>query len=161
MVRFYTVPPRTYSCLQWSSPIAGCTVRVVHQKIRKVQKCERVNVNEYLSQQDTECRKCALGRPSSPGEAKYRTRTSDFTTGHIGAYSSLKASPESCLLEHRRHVERLQKHHGVHTKARENSWRDSGRNPDDRRRSTPFAVLHDLAVLSLQYGGPAPWKKLV
>ena len=44
------------------------------RKNRKYQQCGRVNVDEYLSQEATECRKCALGRPSSPREAKYRTR---------------------------------------------------------------------------------------
>ena len=62
------------------------------RKNRKYQKCGHVNVDGYLSQEATECRKCALGRPSSPGEAKYRTR-SDFTTGHIGAYSRSEGLP--------------------------------------------------------------------
>ena len=62
------------------------------RKNRKFQKCGCVNVDGYLSQEATECRKCALGRPSSPGEAKYRTR-SDFTTGHIGAYSRSEGLP--------------------------------------------------------------------
>ena len=76
-----------YSCLQWSSPSAD-----VHKRIRKFQKCGRVNVDEYLSQQATKCRKCALRRPSSPQEAKHRAR-SDFTTGHIGAYYRSEGLP--------------------------------------------------------------------
>ena len=83
---------RQYSCLHWSCPSAGCTARDVHKRIRKFQKCGRVNVDEYLSQQATKCRKCALRRPSSPQEAKHRTR-SDFTTGHIGAYYRSEGLP--------------------------------------------------------------------
>ena len=107
-IRLYMVLRRDYSCLQWSSPIAGCTARVVHQKIQKTQKCERVNVNGYLSQQDTECRKCALRCPSNPGEHGIRSK---LTTGHIGAYYRSERPPRNCLLEHRKHVERLQKCH--------------------------------------------------
>ena len=100
---FSSSPGWPYSCLQWSCPSAGCTARVVHQKIRKLQKCGRISVVEYLSQHDTECRKCALRRTSSPEEAKHGTR-SDFMTGYIGAYYRSERPPGNCLLEHRKHI---------------------------------------------------------
>ena len=62
------------------------------QKIWKFQKCGHANVDGYLSEEDTECKKCALGHPSNPGEAKHCMQ-SDFTTGHVGAYSRSEGLP--------------------------------------------------------------------
>ena len=86
---------------------------------------------------------------------------SDFTTRYIGAYYRSGSPPNVASPSIRRHIEQLRKHHYVPTKARENSWRDKGRKLEERRRFRSFAMLRDLAFLSLRYRGPAAWDKLV
>ena len=107
-----------------------------------------------------ECMKCALMHSSSPEEAKHCMR-SDFTTRYIGAYYRSEGLPG--ILPLRASAGTLNNFGSImkYKPRLENSWRDVGRKLEDRRRFRPFAMLHDLAFLSLRYRGPAAWEKLV